>query len=191
MSVVKSVPLLADAATVLMSFFVVFAIAGTQLLSGYLKKRCVSVETGIRWDQDGGEYFCGGQNECPEGYFCGKQNENPAYGVTNFDNIAYSLLAVFQCVTLEGWSDIMIMFQQAFFSGSFIIFIPVVFIGAFFLINLLLAVINSAFNNISAIEKEKALALKEKNRLKLSKKKTSSDDFDFDEAEMMNEFGID
>ena len=44
--------------------------------------------------------------QCPEGYFCGKQDVNPNYEVTNFDNIFWALLVIFQCITLEGWSDI-------------------------------------------------------------------------------------
>ena len=68
---------------------------------GLLKNRCVSVQTGIVHPDD---LFCGGI-ECPGGYFCGKGSANPNYGVTNFDNLFYCLLAVFQCITLEGWSD--------------------------------------------------------------------------------------
>lgn len=49
--------------------------------------------------------LCGGV-DCPGGFFCGRTNDNPNYGVTNFDNVMYSLLCVFQSVTLEGWSDI-------------------------------------------------------------------------------------
>lgn len=70
---------------------------------GMLKQTCVNIETGIKHDDD---ILCGGRQMCPDGYFCGKQNENPNYGNTNFDNIFYSLLAVFQCITLEGWSEI-------------------------------------------------------------------------------------
>jgi len=110
LSVIKALPLLQETIIVLMSFFVVFAIAGTQLLSGLLKRRCINIKTGIKLDWEDGFYFCGGENDCPEDYFCGKINENPNFGVTNFDNLMYSLLVVFQCVTLEGWSDIMVMF---------------------------------------------------------------------------------
>ena len=58
----------------------------------------------------------------------------------------FALLVVFQCITLEGWSDIMILFQMSFTDFAFILFLPMVFIGAFFLVNLLLAVINSSFS---------------------------------------------
>jgi hypothetical protein len=72
-----------------------------------LKQRCVNIEDGTNYDN---EYICGARNNCPEGYFCGKQNGNPNYGVTNLDNLMYALLVVFQCITLEGWSDIMVQF---------------------------------------------------------------------------------
>lgn len=157
-------------------------------MSGVLKKRCVDIETGIKLDWEDGFYFCGGQNECPEGYFCGKQNENPAFGVTNFDNLMYSLLVVFQCVTLEGWSDIMIMFQQSFSAFAIILFLPVVFIGAFFLINLLLAVINSSFSKTNGELLKKMAIEKEKTRVK--KKKVVTDDMAFDDSEPLDEIGI-
>lgn len=69
LSVLSSLPLLRDTMMVLLSFFLVFAIAGTQLLSGVLKKRCVSIDDGTTYDE---EYLCGAENTCPEGYFCGK-----------------------------------------------------------------------------------------------------------------------
>ena len=58
----------------------------------------------------------------------------------------YSLLVIFIVVTMEGWSDIMIYYYRSFNSLSWILFFPMVFIGSFFLINLLLAVINSSFS---------------------------------------------
>lgn len=136
-------------------------------------------------NQDGA--MCGGRAVCPDGYFCGKQNDNPNYGVTNFDNLLYSLLVVFQCITLEGWSDIMVEFQMTFSDASFIIFLLIVFIGAFFLVNLLLAVINSSFSTTHNDQQKKMAALKEKNRLK---KKMGPDDMNFDESEPIKEIGI-
>jgi hypothetical protein len=60
---------------------------------------------------DGDLPLCESDAACPGGYYCGKSNENPNFGVTNFDNVLYSFMAVFQSVTLEGWSDIMSMMQ--------------------------------------------------------------------------------
>ena len=31
----------------------------------------------------------------------------PNYGITTFDNIIFSMLTVFQCITMEGWTDIL------------------------------------------------------------------------------------
>jgi hypothetical protein len=159
-AIMSSLPLLQDTILVLISFFVVFAIAGTQLLSGLLKRRCVHLESGQTYFEEGEMYLCGGSQVCPEGYFCGKQNENPDFGVTNFDNMLFGLLVVFQCITLEGWSDVMIYYQQAYVSVAYILFLPMVFIGAFFLINLLLAVINSSFSSTNKEQQQKMEAEK-------------------------------
>jgi len=53
---------------VLLFFFLIFGIAGVQLLSGCLKNRCVSMATGQMLDEEGeGEgMYCGGVEECPD-----------------------------------------------------------------------------------------------------------------------------
>ena len=45
--------------------------------------------------------LCEGDTECRE-YWAG-----PNFGITNFDNILFSILTVFQCITMEGWTDIL------------------------------------------------------------------------------------
>jgi voltage-dependent calcium channel L type alpha-1D len=40
-------------------------------------------------------------------YTCDKGWEGPNYGITNFDNIGLAMLTVFQCVTMEGWTDML------------------------------------------------------------------------------------
>lgn len=41
-------------------------------------------------------------------YYCSKQFwKGPNYGITNFDNFGLAMLTVFQCVTLEGWTDVL------------------------------------------------------------------------------------
>ena len=52
---------------------------------------------------------------------------------------------VFQCTTMEGWSDIQTYYQKAYNFNIWIMFVTIVFIGAFFLMNLTLAVINASF----------------------------------------------
>ena len=31
----------------------------------------------------------------------------PNYGITSFDNIAFAMITVFQCITMEGWTTVM------------------------------------------------------------------------------------
>lgn len=31
----------------------------------------------------------------------------PNYGITNFDNFGLSMLTVFQCITMEGWTQVL------------------------------------------------------------------------------------
>lgn len=31
------------------------------------------------------------------------------YGITSFDNIFFSMLTVFQCITMEGWTSVLYM----------------------------------------------------------------------------------
>lgn len=41
-------------------------------------------------------------------YYCSKQFwEGPNWGITNFDNFGLAMLTVFQCVTLEGWTEVL------------------------------------------------------------------------------------
>ena len=50
---------------------------------------------------------CGGR-ECEDGVAkCDEFWLGPNYGITNFDNMLYAMLTVFQCITMEGWTDIM------------------------------------------------------------------------------------
>ena len=41
------------------------------------------------------------------GSTCQKPWEGPNNGITSFDNIFYAMLTVFQCITMEGWTDVM------------------------------------------------------------------------------------
>lgn len=41
------------------------------------------------------------------GMVCLPDWEGPNDGITNFDNFGLAMLTVFQCVTLEGWTDVL------------------------------------------------------------------------------------
>uniref|UniRef100_A0A7S0CQF9 Voltage-gated ion channel superfamily n=1 Tax=Micromonas pusilla TaxID=38833 RepID=A0A7S0CQF9_MICPS len=90
---------------------------------------------------------------CPDGMMCLKAN-NPNYGITSFDNIEYSWLTIFQCITLEGWTPIMYMTMDAVTGWSVIYFVLLVFTGGFFLLNLALAVITEVYDEENTDAKE-------------------------------------
>ena len=45
--------------------------------------------------------------QCPEGSVCKPGWEGPAMGIINFDNILFAVITVFQCITMEGWTDVL------------------------------------------------------------------------------------
>lgn len=56
-----------------------------------------------------------------DGYNCNAENnevclggwEGPNDGITNFDNFALAMLTVFQCITMEGWTDVLYYVSQS------------------------------------------------------------------------------
>ena len=56
------------------------------------------------------EWPCGEEppaRTCPNGTVCRGFWTGPNFGITNFDNILFAVLTVFQCITMEGWVDIL------------------------------------------------------------------------------------
>lgn len=155
-AVLKSIPLLKDTFLILMFFFLIFAIAGLQLLTGLTKQVCFTITTGTgdaSFNDDlMNQGFCGGASYCPAGDFCGQQIASADYGTTNFDNILWSLLNIFISITLEGWSEFMVKFEKTYslLMGPF--YICMSYLGGYFLLNLLLAVINSSFSASNAVQ---------------------------------------
>ncbi|EGR31325.1 hypothetical protein IMG5_112520 [Ichthyophthirius multifiliis] len=129
----SALPYLINTLIILIFFFLVFAIGGLQLFMGLLKKKCFEQSTGIPYIDNTGNYIiCGGETQCKSGYICGKTLSNPNHGVTNFDNILTAFLMVFQCVTLEGWTQIMYWLFDSFTIFIVIYFVCIVWFGSFF-----------------------------------------------------------
>ena len=71
--------------------------------------------------------------------------ENPNSGMTSFDNILWAWVAIFQCITQEGWTDIMYAMQDAVSPWVWIYFVALILFGSFFIVNLALAVLYLQF----------------------------------------------
>ena len=144
MALANSIKPLISALIVLVFFILVFAIGAVQLWMGVLRQRCLSVADGYySADSLCGAASCGFDEECVETL------DNPNRGVTHFDNIFVAFVTVFQIVTMEGWTSILIYTEDAFSKLSFIYYIPLLFIAGNLILNMTLAIITSTFKEVS------------------------------------------
>jgi hypothetical protein len=70
------------------------------------------------------------------------------YGFTNFNNLISSLTTIFQVITKSGWVDIMYNLMDA--ERSWIVclyFISIVVLGAFFLLQLVVAILSDGLGD--------------------------------------------
>ena len=81
---------------------------------------------------------------------CLAVGETVNFGYTSYDNVLWSMLTVFQLVTLDFWEDVYNKSLACIGSVSVIYYIITVFFGAFFLLNLVLAVVASNYCNPSS-----------------------------------------
>lgn len=61
---------------------------------------------------------CGVQG-CPPGYEC-REWIGPNDGITQFDNILFAVLTVFQCITMEGWTTVLYNVSQGLLGGCWV-----------------------------------------------------------------------
>jgi hypothetical protein len=77
------------------------------------------------------------------------------YGLSNFDDFFLALLTIFQCITMEGWTKIMNIYEDAS-SRLFVdlYFISCVVICSFFLLNLTIAVMLMKYEELDKAQKQ-------------------------------------
>ncbi|CAH8494838.1 unnamed protein product [Dicrocoelium dendriticum] len=95
---------------------------------------------------------------CPENYTCKGYWEGPNYGITSFDNIGLAMLTVFQCITMEGWTEVMYATDDVIGDRfNYLYFIPLIILGSFFMLNLVLGVLSGEFaKERERVEKRRA-----------------------------------
>uniref|UniRef100_A0A8I5UBP1 Voltage-dependent N-type calcium channel subunit alpha-1B n=1 Tax=Pongo abelii TaxID=9601 RepID=A0A8I5UBP1_PONAB len=94
-SIMKAMVPLLQIGLLLFFAILMFAIIGLEFYMGKFHKACFPNSTGEARPGPGGL-------QPPSGYMFG-----PNFGITNFDNILFAILTVFQCITMEGWTDIL------------------------------------------------------------------------------------
>uniref|UniRef100_A0AAQ5YUP6 Voltage-dependent calcium channel alpha-1 subunit IQ domain-containing protein n=1 Tax=Amphiprion ocellaris TaxID=80972 RepID=A0AAQ5YUP6_AMPOC len=126
----------------LLLFFAIlmFAIIGLEFYSGKLHHTCLPSDDILELA------FACGVRKCPEKYDCNDTWIGPNDGITQFDNILFAVLTVFQCITMEGWTAVLYNTNDALGpTWNWMYFIPLIIIGSFFVLNLVLGVLSGEF----------------------------------------------
>ncbi|KAJ8011470.1 hypothetical protein DPEC_G00058550 [Dallia pectoralis] len=92
--------------------------------------------------------ICGyGQDagKCPEGFDCLRIGRNPNYGYTSFDSFGWAFLALFRLMTQDYWENLYHQTLRSAGKTYMIFFVLVIFLGSFYLVNLILAVVAMAY----------------------------------------------
>ena len=99
--------------------------------------------SGPRWNSYPDRGDAGAGNACPAGQYCVQQRKQdlPNFGFSNFDNIAWAWLTIFQCISMEGWTNIMYMVMDTTSTWTWPYFVVLIVFGSFFAVNLALAVL--------------------------------------------------
>ncbi|XP_071506824.1 voltage-dependent calcium channel type A subunit alpha-1-like isoform X3 [Diadema antillarum] len=143
-SIIRAMAPLLQIALLILFVIIIFSITGMEFFMGKFHKACFingSEPREFAEDPD----VCG-DRQCPEGAICDEYWDGPNFGITNFDNMLYAMLTVFQCITMEGWTDIMYNCNDA--DGPLYVwmyFIPLIILGSFFMLNLVLGVLSGEF----------------------------------------------
>ncbi|KAL7391742.1 hypothetical protein ABVT39_013973 [Epinephelus coioides] len=144
-SIMKAMVPLLQIGLLLFFAILMFAIIGLDFYMGKFHRTCFRIDT----DEQAADFPCGLEapaRTCANGTACREYWTGPNFGITNFDNILFAVLTVFQCITMEGWVDILYNANDA--SGNtwnWLYFIPLIIIGSFFMLNLVLGVLSGEF----------------------------------------------
>ncbi|KAB0800389.1 hypothetical protein PPYR_06129 [Photinus pyralis] len=163
-SIIKAMAPLLQIGLLVLFAIVIFAIIGLEFYSGALHRTCYSLYDIDLIAKEGEEAFpCNtdnksqaeqyGSNWCRDGNsVCLERWQGPNNGITSFDNIGLAMLTVFQCITMEGWTAILYWMNDAVGNHfNWMYFVPLIVLGSFFMLNLVLGVLSGEF----AKEREK------------------------------------
>ncbi|XP_073351598.1 sodium channel, voltage-gated, type I like, alpha b isoform X5 [Pagrus major] len=175
-ALIQSVKKLSDVMILTVFCLSVFALIGLQLFMGNLRQKCVRLpvstnatnstnatsSSNFNWTEyisDESNYYylpgrrdallCGngsGAGLCPEGFTCIKAGRNPDYGYTSFDTFSWAFLSLFRLMTQDYWENLYQQTLRAAGKPYMIFFVLVIFLGSFYLVNLILAVVAMAYD---------------------------------------------
>ncbi|XP_068780215.1 voltage-dependent L-type calcium channel subunit alpha-1F [Struthio camelus] len=156
-SIMKAMVPLLHIALLVLFVIIIYAIIGLELFIGRMHKTCFFIGSDLESEDDPSPCaFSGHGRACVQNNTeCRGRWEGPNGGITNFDNFFFAMLTVFQCITMEGWTDVLYWMQDAMgHELPWIYFVSLVIFGSFFVLNLVLGVLSGEFSK----EREKAKA---------------------------------
>ncbi|XP_028027723.1 sodium channel protein para isoform X41 [Bombyx mandarina] len=181
-AVIESVKNLRDVIILTMFSLSVFALMGLQIYMGVLTQKCVKVfpedgswgnltdenwerfcQNETNWYGEGGDYpLCGnssGAGQCEPGYVCLQGfGPNPNYGYTSFDTFGWAFLSAFRLMTQDYWENLYQLVLRSAGSWHVLFFVVIIFLGSFYLVNLILAIVAMSYDELQkkAEEEEQA-----------------------------------
>ncbi|KAM6103826.1 sodium channel protein type 5 subunit alpha-like [Theristicus caerulescens] len=197
-ALIQSVKKLANVMILTVFCLSVFALIGLQLFKGNLRHKCIrnSTESYLlnkTWESyemfaDDAAYFakkggtsdillCGpGAGICPPDYTCLKIGPNPDYGFTSFDTFGWAFLSLFRLMTQDYWERLYQQTLRASGKVYILFFMLVIFLGSFYLVNLILAVVTMAYEdqNKATIAETEAKERKFREAMELLQKEQES-----------------
>ncbi|KAL9885532.1 sodium voltage-gated channel paralytic isoform 13-T23 [Glossina fuscipes fuscipes] len=186
-AVIESVKNLRDVIILTMFSLSVFALMGLQIYMGVLTQKCIKKFpldgswgnlTDENWDfhnknksnwysEDGGLTFplCGnisGAGQCDDDYVCLQGfGPNPNYGYTSFDSFGWAFLSAFRLMTQDFWEDLYQLVLRAAGPWHMLFFIVIIFLGSFYLVNLILAIVAMSYDELQKKAEEEEAAEEE------------------------------
>ncbi|NXH51612.1 SCN5A protein, partial [Rhabdornis inornatus] len=195
-ALIQSVKKLANVMILTVFCLSVFALIGLQLFKGNLRQKCIRNTTEFcnkTWESyekfanDSDDFarkngtvdilLCGpGAGDCPPGYKCCKIGPNPDYGFTSFDTFGWAFLSLFRLMTQDCWERLYQQTLRASGKVYVVFFMMVIFLGSFYLVNLILAVVTMAYEdqNKATIAETEAKERKFREAMELLQKEQES-----------------
>ena len=94
---------------------------------------------------------------------------NPNYGYTNFDTFSWAFLSAFRLMTQDYWEELYQSVLRTAGPWHIIFFVVIIFLGSFYLVNLILAIVAMSYDELQKkAEEEEEAALAEEEALRVS-----------------------
>ncbi|KMQ96399.1 sodium channel protein para [Lasius niger] len=185
-AVIESVKNLRDVIILTMFSLSVFALMGLQIYMGVLTQKCIknfpedgswgnlTHENWERFNSNESNWYvdeaknmplCGnssGAGQCLPGYTCLQgYGDNPNYGYTSFDTFGWALLSAFRLMTQDYWENLYQLVLRSAGPWHMLFFIVIIFLGSFYLVNLILAIVAMSYDELQKKAEEEEAAEEE------------------------------